>query len=190
MPRLADVAYFNFRPGHSELWRAGAACGSVASKDPWMGEGREHAHARKIGKAVCNDLCPVREDCLAYALSAGIEHGTWGGMDERERQRLSESQRVRLISARRMMPYDGPATPKESVMVAVKALVRFKSDLPVGSVGQVEDALARPAVKGGMAELVGEPENLEEWLAGGELRLKRRKPSRKMVAATVTDGGE
>jgi hypothetical protein len=154
-----------------------------------MAEGREHAHARKIGKAVCLELCAVREDCLAYAISAGIEHGTWGGLDEAERRRLTETQRVQIVNRRRMMPYDGPATPKEPVMVAVKALVRFKSDLPVGSTGQVEDALARAAVMGGMAELIGEPENLEEWLAGGELKLKRR-GSRKMVATTVTDGGE
>jgi WhiB family redox-sensing transcriptional regulator len=38
-------------------------------------------------KAVCAG-CPVREPCLAYALSTGQDFGIWGGYDETERRRL------------------------------------------------------------------------------------------------------
>lgn len=40
--------------------------------------------ARKI----CNADCPVKEQCLEYALGHRIEHGVWGGTSERERRRI------------------------------------------------------------------------------------------------------
>lgn len=38
-------------------------------------------------KRVCRG-CPVRSDCLDYAVSAGQDHGVFGGLDEDERRRL------------------------------------------------------------------------------------------------------
>jgi WhiB family redox-sensing transcriptional regulator len=38
-------------------------------------------------KAVCRS-CPVRWECLAYALRNRVEHGVWGGLTDRERRRL------------------------------------------------------------------------------------------------------
>ncbi len=38
-------------------------------------------------KAVCR-TCPVRWECLAYALSHRVEHGIWGGLTDRERRRV------------------------------------------------------------------------------------------------------
>ncbi|WP_405524519.1 WhiB family transcriptional regulator [Streptomyces canus] len=43
--------------------------------------------AQNRAKAVCTG-CPVRTECLAYALDQRIEHGIWGGMTERERRAL------------------------------------------------------------------------------------------------------
>jgi hypothetical protein len=43
--------------------------------------------AQNRAKAVCTG-CPVRTECLAYALDQRIEHGVWGGMTERERRAL------------------------------------------------------------------------------------------------------
>ncbi|MFF5500016.1 WhiB family transcriptional regulator [Streptomyces aquilus] len=43
--------------------------------------------AQNRAKAVCGG-CPVRTECLAYALDHRIEHGVWGGMTERERRAL------------------------------------------------------------------------------------------------------
>jgi WhiB family redox-sensing transcriptional regulator len=38
-------------------------------------------------KAICG-LCPVRRDCLSYALEIREQHGIWGGKTEIERRRL------------------------------------------------------------------------------------------------------
>jgi WhiB family transcriptional regulator, redox-sensing transcriptional regulator len=38
-------------------------------------------------KAVCRS-CPVRWECLAYALKNRVEHGVWGGLTDRERRRV------------------------------------------------------------------------------------------------------
>lgn len=38
-------------------------------------------------KAVCRG-CPVRWECLAYALKHRVEHGVWGGLTDRERRSL------------------------------------------------------------------------------------------------------
>ncbi|MER7502599.1 WhiB family transcriptional regulator [Nonomuraea pusilla] len=38
-------------------------------------------------KKICNG-CPVREPCLAYALSTRQAHGVWGGTDPDERRSL------------------------------------------------------------------------------------------------------
>ncbi|MER5737299.1 WhiB family transcriptional regulator [Streptomyces sp. NPDC002262] len=43
--------------------------------------------AQNRAKALCGG-CPVRAECLAYALDGRIEHGVWGGMTERERRAL------------------------------------------------------------------------------------------------------
>lgn len=37
--------------------------------------------------------CPVREECLEYALAHRIEHGVWGGASERERRRILRRRR-------------------------------------------------------------------------------------------------
>jgi WhiB family redox-sensing transcriptional regulator len=62
------------------------ATGNCADKPPSLffpsdGVGVE------VAKRVCVD-CPVREQCLEYALDNRIDHGVWGGTSERERRRL------------------------------------------------------------------------------------------------------
>ncbi len=44
-------------------------------------------NAQNEAKAVCA-ACPVRLECLAYALDHREEYGVWGAMTERERRAL------------------------------------------------------------------------------------------------------
>ncbi|OQO89862.1 WhiB family transcriptional regulator [Saccharomonospora piscinae] len=67
-------------------WRSSAAC---RDEDPElffpvsdMGPGAQQA-AR--AKAVCA-RCPVRQECLRYAVDNGLDHGIFGGLTERERR--------------------------------------------------------------------------------------------------------
>jgi WhiB family transcriptional regulator, redox-sensing transcriptional regulator len=74
-------------------WRHRAAC---RDEDPELffpvtdvGPGaRQTAEA----KAVCA-RCPVREQCLRYALDNGLDHGIFGGTSERERRTLTRRAR-------------------------------------------------------------------------------------------------
>ncbi len=45
------------------------------------------ARAERRAKAVCA-RCPVRSECLAFALASRMEFGIWGGMSGRERLSL------------------------------------------------------------------------------------------------------
>jgi WhiB family redox-sensing transcriptional regulator len=38
--------------------------------------------------------CPVKLECLEYALTYRIDHGVWGGCSERERRRIARSRRL------------------------------------------------------------------------------------------------
>ncbi|MEU9662708.1 WhiB family transcriptional regulator [Streptomyces chartreusis] len=69
-------------------------------------------------KAICTG-CPVRTECLAYALDHRIEHGIWGGMTERERRSLLR-RRPRVGSWRGLLEsarseHEQPAGPGEDL---------------------------------------------------------------------------
>ncbi len=63
-------------------WRAYAACAGT-DPDLFFAPG---ALEHKLAKKVCRG-CPVRYQCLAYAMDEPIDHGVWGGLTERERRR-------------------------------------------------------------------------------------------------------
>ena len=63
-------------------WRAHGLC-SRTNPDLWFSPGAlEHKEAKRICRA-----CPVRMDCLQYAMETPVDHGVWGGLTERERRR-------------------------------------------------------------------------------------------------------
>lgn len=64
-------------------WVADAACNGRDDIDWYPSRGAATAPA----KAVCAD-CPVRIDCLHYALNNNEHFGIWGGTSERERRRI------------------------------------------------------------------------------------------------------
>lgn len=64
-------------------WQVGARCLEV---DPEVFF-PERGGSSKAARAVCND-CPVKVECLRYALANREQFGIWGGTSERERRRL------------------------------------------------------------------------------------------------------
>ena len=70
-------------PGERPSWQRRAACRGKGT-DWWFATTRE---ADEAARAVC-EPCPVRRDCLAYALGAPELVGIWAGTDERERRRM------------------------------------------------------------------------------------------------------
>lgn len=64
-------------------WRLSAGC-QYTDPDLFHSEDPGQTwHAKRVCAS-----CPVREECLEYALSAGEKWGVWGGLSERQRQRL------------------------------------------------------------------------------------------------------
>ncbi|MDP3711716.1 MAG: WhiB family transcriptional regulator [Mycobacteriales bacterium] len=73
------------------FWRASAQCrrdNAVHFFAPAHFERKDEKDAREgAARALCQ-LCPVRVECLDYALAVEEPHGIWGGMNEFERRRL------------------------------------------------------------------------------------------------------
>jgi WhiB family redox-sensing transcriptional regulator len=66
-------------------WIENGVCRATDAEDLFV-EGA----AQNQAKTICFS-CPVRTECLAYALEHRIEHGIWGGTTERERRGLQRS---------------------------------------------------------------------------------------------------
>lgn len=69
-------------------WRNRAAC---RREDPEvffpLGSGPASDFDRATAKRICLG-CPVRTECLEFALAHGLGHGIFGGLDEHERRNL------------------------------------------------------------------------------------------------------
>lgn len=74
-------------------WQASAACDGLDPELFFPERGESTAKA----KAVCA-ACPVREQCLEYALTNGEKFGIWGGLSERERRRLRRERGGRRLA--------------------------------------------------------------------------------------------
>lgn len=86
----------------TEKWQHRAACRGEEPElfFPIGSTGPAKLQAEEA-KRVCRS-CDVREQCLAWALEYGQDHGVWGGMGEEERRELkkrSRSTRSRLGGA-------------------------------------------------------------------------------------------
>ncbi|MGW0666132.1 WhiB family transcriptional regulator [Streptomyces sp. NPDC002746] len=76
-------------------WRERAAC---RDEDPDLffpiGTTGPALVQAEDAKAVCHG-CPVRAECLRWALENGQDTGVWGGLDETERRALKRRSRRR-----------------------------------------------------------------------------------------------
>jgi WhiB family transcriptional regulator, redox-sensing transcriptional regulator len=75
-------------------WRHRAAC---RDEDPELffpvSETGPGARQTAQAKVVCA-RCPVRAECLEYALENGLDHGIFGGLTERERRGVHARQKA------------------------------------------------------------------------------------------------
>jgi WhiB family redox-sensing transcriptional regulator len=69
-------------------WRKDAACRDT-SPDLFFPVGTTGQALVQIDRAkeVC-DVCPVKNDCLEYALETNQDSGIWGGLDEEQRRNI------------------------------------------------------------------------------------------------------
>jgi WhiB family redox-sensing transcriptional regulator len=80
-------------------WRDLAACRDIVSADydPFFADSAE-LQAEAI--AICAS-CPVRDDCLTFAVRTGQQYGIWGGQPEQITRRLIAADRAGRPHARR-----------------------------------------------------------------------------------------
>lgn len=69
--------------GEDDDWHDRALCAQTDPEAFFPEKGGSTREAKKI----CA-VCPVRAECLAYALAHDERFGIWGGLSERERRRL------------------------------------------------------------------------------------------------------
>ncbi|MDQ3877780.1 MAG: WhiB family transcriptional regulator [Actinomycetota bacterium] len=83
MQRFLEVEQAAVAPAPVDQdWRAMGLCAG-GDPDLWFSVG---AFEHKQAKMICR-RCPVKRQCLTYAMEAPVDHGIWGGMTERERRR-------------------------------------------------------------------------------------------------------
>jgi len=68
-------------------WRFEAACRGADPSLFFAPSYFEKRHEEAVARRIC-DRCPVRVDCLEFALEIREPHGFWGGMNELERRQL------------------------------------------------------------------------------------------------------
>lgn len=87
-------------PAPAEAWETQAKCREVGHPEDWTHDEprttetdaeREARHARQAkAQAVCETQCPVRSQCLEWALRTGQEYGILGGLTARQRRSRQE----------------------------------------------------------------------------------------------------
>ena len=86
---MPDALILSLPAGPGEDWRDLALCAEVDPDLFFVERGGNAAPAKRVCRA-----CPVRAECLEYALEHRILFGVWGGTSERERTRLRRERRA------------------------------------------------------------------------------------------------
>jgi WhiB family transcriptional regulator, redox-sensing transcriptional regulator len=71
-------------------WQDFAACADLDT--PHMYPADKDTRGVELAKSVCKG-CPVRSECLAYAMGRGERFGVWGGLTTTERNNLARRKR-------------------------------------------------------------------------------------------------
>ena len=102
---MLNIELYPYRPDHQEPrtdWRDHAAC-RFADPELFFPMSPSGPSLDQIerARAICA-TCPVRRECLQFALATRQAHGVWGGMSEQER---------------------GAAAPRAALRVRIPALI-------------------------------------------------------------------
>jgi WhiB family transcriptional regulator, redox-sensing transcriptional regulator len=68
-------------------WMESALCAELPETEADRTFFPQRGGSSKAAKALCQ-TCPVKAECLDYALEGGDRFGIWGGTSERDRRRL------------------------------------------------------------------------------------------------------
>jgi WhiB family redox-sensing transcriptional regulator len=87
-PRMREIAaaILGTYSNDDDRWQERALCAQTDPEAFFPEKGGSTREAKKI----C-EVCPVREQCLTYALEHDERFGIWGGLSERERRRLKRA---------------------------------------------------------------------------------------------------
>ena len=103
---LAEAASSKLQALHEAIEEQGSvACQNFPDE---MYEEEDNADSRAmqhIIKKICGD-CPLRYDCLDYAITAREQHGIWGGLTTKEREEVhrKEANERRRVGYKRENP--------------------------------------------------------------------------------------
>jgi hypothetical protein len=82
----------------TQEWVNEALCAQVGPEDSlWF---PDKGQSNKQAKLICAE-CPVRQQCLQYALDRSEQHGIWGGLSDRERKELKRGIRPPRMKCRK-----------------------------------------------------------------------------------------
>jgi Transcription factor WhiB len=89
-----------------DVWKLDGVCRQV---DPelWFPDKGQSA---RVATRICA-ACPVRAECLAYALERDERFGVWGGLSERERRKLAPSRAPKSRAPHRTHPAAASRSP-------------------------------------------------------------------------------
>lgn len=80
---------------HNTEWMTDAACAQIGPADTYYYP--DKGVTTEPAKRVCNTICPVRQQCLAYAMATeqyrADRFGVWGGLSPQEREDLARKRR-------------------------------------------------------------------------------------------------
>lgn len=85
---MLDIFDLGYGRDNTPHWQDSALC---AQTDPDIFF-PEKGGSTTPATSVCAQ-CPVRAECLEYAISHDIRHGIWGGMSDNDRRRISRDRR-------------------------------------------------------------------------------------------------
>ena len=73
--------------------KTGSPACQQSDPEAWFPEGGTPSPNKNLAVSLCR-ACPVQRLCLEYALANNEQHGIWGGMYTRQRERLLKAART------------------------------------------------------------------------------------------------